>query len=157
MSVPERLVRLYPAAVRERWGEGLVDDARAGGWRAWPDLLRGVADMWLHPVVWPAESRAQRLGRATTLGVAVALFTLLLGHAAGEQGAPLASAPGGPWLVRLCGALVLGGAVLAAPRPTLSRAAASALLRRAVRLLAVPVLSAAAVVALARVDTGPAG
>jgi hypothetical protein len=157
MSAAERLVRLYPAAVRERWGEGLVEDARAAGWRAWPDLLRGVADMWLHPVVWPADSRAQRLRRAATLGVAVALFTLMLGHAAGEQGVPLGSAPGGAWLVRGCGGLVLFGVLLAAPRPRLSRAAASALLRRTARLLTVPVLLAAAVVVLAHLDTGPAG
>jgi hypothetical protein len=157
MSVTERLVRLYPAAVRDRWGEGLADDARAAGWRGWPNLLRGVADMWLHPVVWPADSRAQRLRRAATLGVAVALFTLLLGHAAAEQGVPLGSAPGGALLVPVSSALVLLGVLLAAPRPRLSLAAAVTVVWRGARLLAAPVLLAAAVVVLAHVHTGPAG
>jgi hypothetical protein len=34
MSVADRLVRLYPAAFRDRWGEAMVEEVRAAGWRA---------------------------------------------------------------------------------------------------------------------------
>ncbi|MBD0746642.1 hypothetical protein [Streptomyces sp. CBMA152] len=177
MSVADRLVRLYPAAFRDRWGEAMVEEVRAAGWRGWYDALRGAADLWLHPVLWhvdprpveagPAESgpaevrsvgaRDRRLGRAATLGVAVALFTALLGHAMGEQGAPLADAPGGPWPARVCAVLLLLGLALAAPRPKLSAGALRVLVDRAVRRLGVPMLLGAGVVALARVHTGRAG
>ncbi|SEM62665.1 hypothetical protein [Streptacidiphilus jiangxiensis] len=187
MSVADRLVRLYPAAFRDRWGESMVEEVRAAGWRGWSDALRGAADLWLHPVLWPVDltpvdrapvdagpaeagsresgstevrsagARDRRLGRAATLGLAVALFTALLGHAVGEQGTRLADAPGGPWPARACAALLLLGLALAAPRPKLSAGALRVLAGRAVRRLGVPVLLGAGVVALARVDTGPAG
>lgn len=98
MSAADRLVRLYPAAFRDRWGEAMVEEVRAAGWRGWSDALRGAADLWLHPVLWPVAPRTveggptesgptdvrsagirdRRLGRAATLGVAMALFTALL-------------------------------------------------------------------------------
>jgi hypothetical protein len=102
-------------------------------------------------------ARDRRLGRAATLGIAVALFTALLGHVVGEQGARLADAPGGPWPAHACAALVLLGLALAAPRPKLSAGALRALVCRAVTRLGAPTLLGAAVVALARVDTGRAG
>ncbi|WP_037603306.1 hypothetical protein [Streptacidiphilus rugosus] len=172
MSVADRLVRLYPPAFRDRWGEAMAEEVRAAGWRGWSDALRGAADLWLHPVLWPvdpglvdagptdvrrADARDRRFGRAATLGVTVALFTVLLGHAIGEQGAPLADAPGGPWPARACAALLLLGLGLAAPRPKLSAGALGVLAGRAARRLGVPALLGAGVVVLARVHTGRAG
>lgn len=145
-----RVVRLYPAAFRDRWGPALVEDVAAAGWRAWPNLLAGIADMWLHPAIWPADSRAQRRGRTATLAITAAVFAALFGRAAEAQGIALASAPGGRWTAPACAALFLLGLVLVAPLPRPSRAAATALACRTIRRLAAPVALGVGMVVLAR-------
>ncbi|MGF1429056.1 hypothetical protein [Kitasatospora sp. LaBMicrA B282] len=149
MRIHHTLVRLYPQAFRERWGEqALADETRAAGWRAWPGLLLGIADIWLHPALWPADSRLERRERAATLAVTAALTSAALGHFAAEQGAPLAALPGS----RLPGTgsllLLLAGLALVAPVPRLTLAAV-AVLARAARRLALPAALAAAAIAAA--------
>lgn len=173
MSVRQGLVRLYPAAFRDRWGASMEADhgcdrgldrradhgldheagrrtaGGSAGWRAWVSLLAGAADMWLHPVIWPADRRAQRRERAAVLALAVAALVGLLGHAAGELGVPLRTAPGGVWIARASAVLLLLGLVLVAPLPRPTRAAATALLGRAVRRLLPPLVAVVAFVAVA--------
>ncbi|MEZ0094914.1 hypothetical protein [Streptacidiphilus sp. EB129] len=147
MRLHRGLVRLYPAAFRDRWGAALVEEAQAAGWRAWPNLLAGIADMWLHPAVWPAESRAQRRERAAALAITVAVLAGLFGYVAGEQGVPLSSAPGGGWTGKACTVLLLLGLALVAPLPRPTRAAVTVLLARAVRRLGGPAVLVAGLVA----------
>lgn len=90
MSVVARsLVRLYPDAFRERWGALVEEEAHGAGWKSWPDLIAGIAHMWLHPAVWPADSPAQRQRRVATMGITVALAACFLSHLVAEQGGPL--------------------------------------------------------------------
>ncbi|MCO6006904.1 hypothetical protein NE236_18105 [Actinoallomurus purpureus] len=141
------LVRLYPAAFRSRWGPALEHEIRAGGWRAWPNLLAGIADMWLHPVVWPAESRAQRCRRAATMAVAVSAVCWFVTHAVMELHAPLSARIAGSWPMSVCSLLMLLGLALVAPRPRMTRIAMIAVVRCAAARFAVPVtLGAGAVV-----------
>ncbi|MBV6700448.1 hypothetical protein [Kitasatospora aureofaciens] len=156
MSGANGLVRLYPAAFRERWGADLADEMRAAGWKAWPGLLAGIADMWLHPTVWPADSRTQRRERAAVLALAVALATGYVGNLATEQGARFTTAPGGQWTGPATTALLLLGLALVAPRPRLDGAALRALFGTAVRRLAAPVAAGAGLVALAHSAAGAA-
>ncbi|MCC9309534.1 hypothetical protein LN042_21050 [Kitasatospora sp. RB6PN24] len=149
MTTHRGLVRLYPAAFRDRWGPGLEDDARAAGWKGWPSLLAGIADMWLHPAIWPADSRAQRRERVATLGVTATMVAVLLARAATARGVPLVAVPGGALVLWPCTALLLLGLGLVAPLPRLSRPAVTAVLGRAVRRLAGPVVVGAAMVAAA--------
>ncbi|TVT61148.1 hypothetical protein FNH05_03475 [Amycolatopsis rhizosphaerae] len=156
MSVTKRLVRLYPDPFREHWGTGLEAEAQDGGWRSWPNLLIGVLDMWLHPTVWPARSPAQRRGRAAVLAIAVALAGWLAEHAAAEQHS--LHLPGllriGEMNLDVFDAVTLLGLALVAPRPRLSFGAAAAMLRQAVRRLAVPVLLGAGVVVTVHAGVG---
>jgi hypothetical protein len=39
MNVARTLVSLYPRPFKERWGAALEGDARAAGWRCWPNAL----------------------------------------------------------------------------------------------------------------------
>ncbi|MBF9069948.1 hypothetical protein [Streptacidiphilus fuscans] len=165
MTVRQGLVRLYPAAFRDRWGASMASDdgwdraadhepgrrtaGTAAGWRTWVSLLAGAADIWLHPVIWPVDRRAQRRERAAVLALAVAALVGLLGHAAGELGVPLRTAPGGAWIARASAVLLLLGLVLVAPLPRPTRAAATALLGRAVRRLVPPLVAVVAFVAVA--------
>ncbi|MGK4584006.1 hypothetical protein [Kitasatospora sp. HPMI-4] len=160
MSLHRGLVRLYPGVFRERWGEALEEDARAAGWRAWPSLAVGIADMWLHPAIWPADHHAQRRQRAATLAITVAALGALSGRVATAQGARFTSAPGGTWAGNTCTVLFLLGLALVAPLPRPTRAAATALAGRALRRLAAPALVGAGMVAVVRLGapslaTGP--
>jgi hypothetical protein len=153
VTIHRSLVRLYPAAFRDRWGPALEDDARAAGWKGWPGLLAGIADMWLHPAIWPADSRAQRLGRVAVLGITATALGGLLARAAAARGSLLGAVPGVAWAQWPCLGLFVLGLGLVAPLPRLSWSAAAALLGRAVRRLAVPVLLGVAMVTVARRDT----
>jgi hypothetical protein len=150
VSVEEWLVRLYPTAVRRVWGADLQAEARAAGWRSWPDLARGAADMWLHPATWPARLPAQRRGRIGTLAVTLGLTGWLIGHAVAEQDLRLATV--GHGLIQIGSAMLLLGLVLVAPRPRASVATCV----RAARLLAPSALLGAAVVAVANLDNAAA-
>jgi hypothetical protein len=71
MSMVDRLVRLYPRPFQAQWGA----DIRASTVRAHdvPGLALGIADMWLHPAVWPAATRERRLNRVCVTAVAIAI------------------------------------------------------------------------------------
>lgn len=151
------LVRLYPQAFRERWGEMVEDEARGAGWRSWPNLAAGIADMWLHPAHWPADSPAQRQRRVATMGITVALAAWFLSHVAAEQGDALPSAGVRTAVTHVCTALLLLGLALVAPRPRPTLEAAAILLRWALRRLAAPTTVGTAAVLLVHsgIDTSP--
>ncbi|WBP85504.1 hypothetical protein [Kitasatospora cathayae] len=157
---PVDLSRLYPAPMRERWGEELAEElareVRASGWRAWPGLLAAIADLWLHPAVWPAEHRAERRDRAAVLAVAVALATGFVGTLAAEQGARQTAAPGGAWAAPLDQVLLLAGLALVTPLPRRDLAALRALLATAAHRLTAPALAGAGLVALVHSAAGSA-
>ncbi|MFF3069887.1 hypothetical protein ACFVSN_00710 [Kitasatospora sp. NPDC057904] len=149
MSVVARgLVRLYPDAFRERWGSMVEDEARGAGWKSWPNLAVGIADMWLHPAVWPADSPAQRQRRVATMGITVALAAWFLGHLAAEQADSLPAVGVREAVMQGCTTLLLLGIALVAPRPRPTPGAAITLLGWAVRRLAAPTLLGTAVVIL---------
>ncbi|WP_030060739.1 hypothetical protein [Streptomyces novaecaesareae] len=149
MSVVARtLVRLYPDAFRERWGAMVEEEARGAGWKSWPNLVAGIADMWLHPALWPADSPAQRQRRVATMGITVALAAWLLGHLVAEQGGPLPADGVRSGIMHGCTTLLLLGIALVAPRPRPTLGATITLLRWAVRRLAVPAALGASVVVL---------
>ncbi|MFI6155525.1 hypothetical protein ACIBCA_22890 [Kitasatospora sp. NPDC051170] len=145
--VARSLVRLYPDAFRERWGSMVEDEARGAGWKSWPNLIAGIADMWLHPAHWPADSPAQRQRRVATMGITVALTAWFLSHLAAEQAGPLPADGVREWVTHGCTTLLLLGIALVAPRPRPTFNAALTLLGWAVRRLAAPTaLGTAAVV-----------
>jgi hypothetical protein len=141
------LVRLYPESIRRRWGSALESEVRAAGWQAWPNLVSGIADMWLHPAIWPAHSRAQRHQRAVTMAVTVAAACWLLTHAATELDTALPAGIARGWPMSAWTLLTLLGLGLIAPRPRLTRDAAITVLRRVVSRFAAPAMLAAGVVA----------
>lgn len=154
MSTTRALARLYPLPLRERWGAALEADAEHAGWRAWPSLLAGLADMWLHPAVWPARSRAERRRRAAVLAVSVTAAAWFAGHVATE----FYAVPRGARVLNACALLTMAGLALVGPFPRPTAAAAITVARRAVRYLAVPAVLGGAVVALVHVGphvTGP--
>ncbi|MER7755733.1 hypothetical protein [Kitasatospora sp. NPDC097643] len=167
MSVVARsLVRLYPDAFRERWGAMVEDEARGAGWKSWPNLVVGIVDMWLHPALWPADSRTQRQRRVATMGITVALAAWFLSHLAAEQADP--GGPGGPGdglsaygargaIMHVSTTLLLLGIALVAPRPRPTVGAVVTLLRWALRRLAVPTAfgTTAVLVVHSGIDTSP--
>ncbi|MEU6555218.1 hypothetical protein ABZ915_33815 [Streptomyces sp. NPDC046915] len=71
MNAATLLTRLYPPAVRERWGEDISHEVSVSGIRSWPDTLAGAARLWLHPGDWPETVTGQ-----TRRVLTVVLFTL---------------------------------------------------------------------------------
>ncbi len=145
MSVTGGFVKLYPGPFRDRWGPALEIEARSAGWRSWPNLIVHMLDMWLHPAVWPAESRAQRRGRASVMAITTAALSWFLAHVAAETESPLNAAARGS-VMSGCAVAMLVGLVLVAPRPRLTRPAATTVLRQAARRLSVPAVLGAVVV-----------
>lgn len=141
MSISGALLRLYPAAFRERWGEDLRAEADRAGWRAWPNLITGALDMWLHPAIWPTAWPAQRNSRTAAMAILVTTACWLVAHLTTEPG------PHGYTTARNICALVLAtGLALLVPLPRLR--ALGTLLARSARMLAGPVvLGVAAVLA----------
>jgi hypothetical protein len=122
----------------------MEDEAQVRGWRSWPNLLIGVVDMWLHPVVWPADSGSQRRQRAAALAFVVGLGGWLFGHVAVE----VSMLPAGlvhSWRLNLSDVLLLAGLIVVVPLPLPSWTALLRLMWRITRKLIVPVLLAAAV------------
>jgi hypothetical protein len=154
--VARALVRLYPGAFRERWGAMVEEEARGAGWKSWPNLLVGIADMWLHPAVWPADTPAQRRRRVATMGITVAITAWFLGHLAAEQAGPLPADGLRSWVTRACTTLLLIGLALVAPRPRPTLAAARTLAAWTLRRLAAPTALGTAVVVLVHsgIDAG---
>jgi peptidoglycan/LPS O-acetylase OafA/YrhL len=152
VSAVSWLVRLYPASLRDRWGDCLTDEVSVGGWRRLPNLLLGALDMWVHPVVWPADSAAQRRRRAAVLAFVVGLGGWLIGHLTVEESGLPASLTHS-WTLNLCDLLVLLGLLLVVPLPRLSIAGLARFTGEVVRKLAVPVLIGGAVLARANLAT----
>ena len=150
MSGPAVLLRLYPAAFRERWGEDLRAEAESAGLRSWPNLVAGAADMWLHPAMWPTAWPAQRNSRAAAMAVLITVACWLVAHLTTEPGSP-----GYAIALNGCGVLLAIGLVLLAPLPRIR--ALGALLVRSTRMLAAPVLLAAVVVLVANSPLDPVG
>ena len=147
MNAAQRLVRLYPGSFREHWGPAMEADVQGAGWRAWPNLVAGIASMWLHPVIWPADSRAQRQRRAAMMAISVAAASWFLAHAAMELDSPLSGRVARAWPMTACTGLMFLGFLLVLPRPRLTLGAVSTVLRRAARRFAGPAILGAAVVA----------
>ncbi|HEV3358374.1 MAG TPA: hypothetical protein VG247_16390 [Pseudonocardiaceae bacterium] len=148
MTMTAALLRLYPGAFRDRWGEDLRAEADVAGWRSWPNLVTGAVDMWLHPAIWPAGWPAQRASRSAAMAMLVTIAAWLVAHFTTESGRPA-------YTLALNGAatlLVLGLALLA-PLPR-SRALAP-LLSRSLRRLAFPLLLATAAVIAANSKFAP--
>ncbi|MGW7817155.1 hypothetical protein ACWGLF_03295 [Streptomyces puniciscabiei] len=143
MNAATLLTRLYPPAVRERWGEDIRHEVSASGIRSWPDTLAGAARLWLHPGDWPETSSGQTRRVLTVALFALTAATGLLLRSAEPSAALTADIhhpPTSLWLAPL-----LIGIALAAPLPRTHGAALRGLTVVAVRTLAAP---AAAVVAL---------
>ncbi|NKZ04279.1 hypothetical protein [Actinomadura latina] len=143
------LVRLYPEAFRERWGPDLETEIDSAGWRSWPNTLLGVADMWLHPALWPARSRAQRQLRITTMAISLTALCWFISHMAIEADGALSRGVGHSPMMSAGLALMAAGLALAAPLPRPSVAGVLVLTRTFAARFAVPAGTAAAVVAAA--------
>lgn len=140
MTVAQGLVRLYPRAFRDRWGADLAVEVRTSGPRSWPNLLAGVADMWLHPAAWPARSAAQRQARVVAVAVIVTGIGWFAAHLMVE------GTRGLPRMLDVCAVAVVAGLLLAVPRP--APATLKAIGRRLLRRLAGPAVLGVAVVAV---------
>ena len=155
MSATGRLVRLYPAPFRDRWGAALEADAESAGPRGWPDLVRGILDMWLHPTMWPADIPARRWRRASVLAATVAVGCWFVAHLATETYPPLGPAGRSP-AMNGAALLMLTGLALIAPWPHRSWRAATMVVRRAVRRFTLPAGLGGSVLAWVHLD-GPLG
>ena len=144
MSIAGGVVRLYPSAFRARWGEELTAEATAAGWKSWPNLVLGGVDLWLHPAVWPADSRVQRQGRSAAMAVLITVAGWLMAHLATSSGASTFAD-----VLDGCAALLGFGLALVAPVPLPTMRAVGSLLGRSTRLLTVPVLLTTAAVLVA--------
>lgn len=155
MNVARTLVSLYPRPFKEHWGAALEGDARAAGWRSWPNVLVSLLDMWIHPAIWPAASRTQRRLRAANLAVAVTAVGWLVGHAVVEMSTSVPRALAHSWILSACDGLTFLGFALVLPFPHLTRRALTELVDRAARLLAVPVFLGGFVVVMVHSGIDP--
>ncbi|HET6637021.1 MAG TPA: hypothetical protein VFH77_18560 [Streptomyces sp.] len=143
MNAATLLTRLYPPAVRERWGADISEQVAASGVRSWADTLAGAARLWFHPGDWPETSAGQtRRVLTVALFVLVAMAGLLLRTV--EPSTTLTADIRHPvsslWLVPL-----LLGVVLATPLPPLRGDALRRLAVATVRALTAPAVAALAV------------
>jgi len=147
MNAATVLTRLYPPAVRERWGADIGDEVAAAGMRSWPDTVAGAVRLWLHPADWPETSTGQtRRVLTVALFALAAVAGLLLRHA--EPSATLTADLRHP-VTSLWLAPVLLGIALAAPLPRPERAMLRRTATTAVRVMAAPAAAVAALCALA--------
>ena len=138
MNVTAALLRLYPGSFRARWGVELEQAAQTAGWRAWPDLLTNAASMWLHPTLWPADSRAQRPIRATAAAFALTFMCwyAALGIVELDPGISMGTWRGS--VLSLGSDVVVIGLLLIAPRPRIRWRATGILLLRTARHMVAP-------------------
>lgn len=140
MNIPVLLVRLYPPAIRRRWGAEIAREAQLAGPRSWFDTVVGATTLWLHPSDWPETTVGQTRRVVATALVAVSTTAALLLRAATPTSLtatvdhPATSA----WL-----APILVGLALATPLPPWHRAAFGRLSAAAARTLTAPVLALA--------------
>jgi hypothetical protein len=130
----------------------LEADVSSAGWRSWPSVLVTAVDMWLHPVVWPAGSTAQRRRRAVAMALTATVASGVIGRAVVASVGPLPRQAQPAWNLTDCAVLLfLGTLLILLPLPT--GLAVAALLRRTVRALSVPaVLLSASLIAARAVD-----
>ncbi|MEU1599165.1 hypothetical protein ABZ468_41760 [Streptomyces sp. NPDC005708] len=136
MNAAPLLTRLYPPAVRERWGEDISNAVSACGIRSWPDTLTGAARLWLHPADWPETFTGQTRRVLTVALFALTAATGLLLRSAEPSTtftADIRHPATSLWLIPL-----LLGVVLAAPLPPLNGRALRSMTATAVRTLAAP-------------------
>ncbi|GAA1281244.1 hypothetical protein Psi02_36930 [Planotetraspora silvatica] len=152
MNPALRLIRLYPAAFRQRWGADLELEVQHAGRAAWANLAVSVAGMWLRPAIWPVDSPVQRRQRMATMAVVLAAACWFLTHAAMELDAPRSLAGAHTWPMNACAIVMMLGLVLVVPRPRPTLDAALTLLHRAACGFAVPAILTAVVTAA--VQTG---
>lgn len=150
MTAASVLARLYPVAFREQWGPDLEAEIAAAGWRSWPNTLLGIADMWLHPGLWPAGSRAERQLRTTTLAISLTALCWFVAHLGVETDGTLSRGVGHSAVLAAGVALMLAGLVLIAPLPKPGAGLLRALTRAAAVRFALPALLAAIVVVAVR-------
>ena len=144
MNPVRLLLRLHPAAFRERWGAALEADAAAAGRRSWPGLLASAADLWLHPVIWPAASASQRRHRAAAAAFTLTLATWFVARAGTANDPRLTWRAHRALNVAECAAFMLLGVIMIMPLPRPTRQAVTTLLRRALQALAAPAVLFAA-------------
>jgi hypothetical protein len=137
------LVRLYPRAFRDRWGEELIAEVGNDGWR----LVPAVVGMWLHPAVWPAASMVERRRRVAALAVIVSAAGCLTAHAVLELTGAVSRAMAHSWLLTACELTTILGFLLALPIPR--RVGLVRLVAMAGRRLVVPTALGATVVVVA--------
>ena len=138
MSLTRVLLRLHPASFREHWGPALEADTRADGAKPWLNLLASAVDMWLHPVVWPAESSSRRRQRAATMAFTIALTIWFVGRATAANDSLLSRHAHPAWNLTNCAELMALGMLLILPLPRLTWRALTALLRKSLLSLTVP-------------------
>lgn len=159
MTAAAFLTRLYPPAVRQRWGADIAREVSAAGIRSWPDTLTGAARLWLHPADWPETFTGQtRHVLTVTLAALTATTALLLRTTApsaaltADRHHPVTSL----WLLP-----VLIGVAVAAPLPSLRARTLRRLAAAVVRTMTAPAAALLALLCLAwsgvaRHATGPA-
>lgn len=148
MRAAALITRLYPPAVRARWGAEISHEVSRSGIRCWPDTIAGAVRLWLHPSDWP-ETLAGQTRRVLAVALfAVTAVTALLLRAA-EPSAILTADARRPatslWLVP-----IMLGIGLAVPPPPLRWDALRRLAAIAIRTLAAPALAGGTMVLAAR-------
>jgi hypothetical protein len=146
MSIPALLVRLYPPAIRQRWGADIARELCVAGSRSWFDTVVGAGRLWLRPGDWPETADGQTRRVLLIALVTITTVLALVLRAAGSV--PLTTGVGhvatSAWL-----ALVLLGLALSMPLPPLGGLALGRLVAAAARTLAAPALALAALFVLA--------
>lgn len=146
MKVSALLVRLYPPAIRRRWGDEIAHEADLAGRRSWPDTAVGAVKLWLHPGDWPETTAGQTSQVLVTAVVAVVTTVVLLLRAAAPVSLtatvdhPATSA----WLLP-----VVSGVALASPLPPLRWVAFNRLVTATFGTLAAPVFAFAVLFSVA--------
>jgi hypothetical protein len=141
MSASAVLVRLYPPAIRERWGSDIADEVELAGPRSWFNTVVGAGKLWLRPGDWPETVAGQtsRVVATALVAVGVVLTLSLRAAGAGPLTANVDHPASSAWLIP-----ILAGVVLAAPSPPLSVPVLGRLVAVAARTLAAPGLLFAA-------------
>jgi hypothetical protein len=146
MRLARVLVRLYPAAFQRQWGADMEAEIGRAGWRSWPNTVAGIADLWLHPAIWPTRSPAQRQLRMTTMAITLTAAFWYISHLVTELDGALSSGVGHSPLMPAGTGLMLAGLLLIAPHPRPAAGVLALLLRGVARRFAVPCALATVIV-----------